>query len=230
MALINCPECGKDVSDSAKSCPHCGYELKPQKDPEVQKLAQERIRKWKKKRKPIFLIIAVVLFIIAFAVPKEYILLIGLLMVISSIISMLKKEKWVGGSIATLILGALLILASMDYDTYLDSVDSNDPTSTENEINTNWKHYIQFLSTNDRWGGEGYKYHYIIAQIHNFSDVTIKLLKIEGNWYDKDGNILDTSFIYENDIPPGAKRGIEIPVLYSPLNAKYTVQVTDMRF
>lgn len=28
MALINCPECGKEVSDTAKSCPHCGYELK----------------------------------------------------------------------------------------------------------------------------------------------------------------------------------------------------------
>jgi uncharacterized membrane protein len=27
MALINCPECGKQVSDSAPSCPHCGYLL-----------------------------------------------------------------------------------------------------------------------------------------------------------------------------------------------------------
>lgn len=24
MALINCPECGKEISDKAKSCPHCG--------------------------------------------------------------------------------------------------------------------------------------------------------------------------------------------------------------
>lgn len=28
MALINCPECKKEISDSAKSCPSCGYELK----------------------------------------------------------------------------------------------------------------------------------------------------------------------------------------------------------
>lgn len=27
MALIICPECGKDVSDTAKSCPHCGYNI-----------------------------------------------------------------------------------------------------------------------------------------------------------------------------------------------------------
>lgn len=28
MALIKCPECGKDVSDTNKSCIHCGYSLK----------------------------------------------------------------------------------------------------------------------------------------------------------------------------------------------------------
>lgn len=32
MALIKCPECGKDVSDTIKSCIHCGFELS--KEPE----------------------------------------------------------------------------------------------------------------------------------------------------------------------------------------------------
>lgn len=27
MALINCPECGKEISNNAKSCPNCGYSL-----------------------------------------------------------------------------------------------------------------------------------------------------------------------------------------------------------
>ena len=27
MALIKCPECGKEVSDKAKQCIHCGYPL-----------------------------------------------------------------------------------------------------------------------------------------------------------------------------------------------------------
>lgn len=27
MALIKCPECGKDVSTSADACPHCGYPI-----------------------------------------------------------------------------------------------------------------------------------------------------------------------------------------------------------
>ena len=27
MALIKCPECGKDISDLAASCPQCGYPM-----------------------------------------------------------------------------------------------------------------------------------------------------------------------------------------------------------
>jgi hypothetical protein len=27
MALINCPECEKEISDKAKECPHCGYNV-----------------------------------------------------------------------------------------------------------------------------------------------------------------------------------------------------------
>jgi hypothetical protein len=31
MALIQCPECGKDVSDTCKTCIHCGFTLTPPK-------------------------------------------------------------------------------------------------------------------------------------------------------------------------------------------------------
>ena len=30
MAMIQCPECGKEVSDKAKACVHCGYPLEDQ--------------------------------------------------------------------------------------------------------------------------------------------------------------------------------------------------------
>ena len=28
MALINCAECSREISDKAKTCPHCGYPIK----------------------------------------------------------------------------------------------------------------------------------------------------------------------------------------------------------
>lgn len=30
MALINCPECNKEISDKAKSCPNCGFPIQEQ--------------------------------------------------------------------------------------------------------------------------------------------------------------------------------------------------------
>jgi hypothetical protein len=33
VALINCPECNKEVSDKAEACPHCGCGIKPKKTP-----------------------------------------------------------------------------------------------------------------------------------------------------------------------------------------------------
>lgn len=32
MALITCPECGREVSDQATSCPQCGYPIKASRD------------------------------------------------------------------------------------------------------------------------------------------------------------------------------------------------------
>lgn len=31
MALVKCPECGKEISDKARKCPHCGYPLNEEK-------------------------------------------------------------------------------------------------------------------------------------------------------------------------------------------------------
>lgn len=40
MALIKCPECGQEISDTAKSCPHCGYK--------TEKMNPEKMVKYKK--------------------------------------------------------------------------------------------------------------------------------------------------------------------------------------
>jgi len=40
MALIACPECEKEVSDKAESCPHCGYPLAPSRVEKLPPLAR----------------------------------------------------------------------------------------------------------------------------------------------------------------------------------------------
>ena len=40
MALIKCKECGKEISDSVKSCPHCGYVYKKTKEMTTMKVVR----------------------------------------------------------------------------------------------------------------------------------------------------------------------------------------------
>ncbi len=55
MALINCPECGKEISDSSDKCIHCGYPLKV------------NVEKPKKKKAVIIVIIVVIVVIVLIA-------------------------------------------------------------------------------------------------------------------------------------------------------------------
>lgn len=41
MALIICPECKKQISDSASSCPNCGYQLTAEKVDAIKKVEQQ---------------------------------------------------------------------------------------------------------------------------------------------------------------------------------------------
>jgi len=45
MALINCYECGRQVSDFAKSCPGCGYAVKEKTDQLERKRRVEELQK-----------------------------------------------------------------------------------------------------------------------------------------------------------------------------------------
>ncbi len=40
MALINCPECSKQISDKAVSCPNCGYPLNATSFQETQNVSE----------------------------------------------------------------------------------------------------------------------------------------------------------------------------------------------
>ena len=51
MALINCPKCGKQVSDRALRCPHCGIDVKEyQEQLRQEELKQERLRELEKQK------------------------------------------------------------------------------------------------------------------------------------------------------------------------------------
>ena len=48
MALIKCPECSKEISDTVKKCPNCGYKLKLRREDKSQFELLKNFNWWKK--------------------------------------------------------------------------------------------------------------------------------------------------------------------------------------
>ena len=67
MALIECPECSKEVSDKANACPNCGFPFNKEekvkyiyKEPEVDVLREKEVRVLLKKALPKILLLCIV--------------------------------------------------------------------------------------------------------------------------------------------------------------------------
>lgn len=66
MALINCPECGKEISDTCKACIHCGYSLQtsPLAMVEIAKKQFNAGEVFAKYKKPIIAILSVIVLLV----------------------------------------------------------------------------------------------------------------------------------------------------------------------
>lgn len=90
MALIKCPECGKEISDTTKTCPHCGM----------------RIKKEKNKKKIITLVVIIILILCCVGA------VLGI--IYSKKISVLKEQaKAVDDKIATIVNGEVTDISSI---------------------------------------------------------------------------------------------------------------------
>ena len=49
MAMITCPECKKDISEAAASCPHCGYPLAKRREQEWKPADDTAVRERRKR-------------------------------------------------------------------------------------------------------------------------------------------------------------------------------------
>lgn len=105
MAIINCPECGKEVSDKAISCPNCGYGVKShyekiykfeQDKQNIQKRekAKKEILNNLKNNKKIFFVVFGVMFILAM-------LYIGFLIYNGKVDYQLAKKQFLNGDLET---------------------------------------------------------------------------------------------------------------------------------
>ena len=60
MTLINCPDCGKEVSDKAEACPFCGYPFTVGKKEAQQDIQNEVPGKISKSNKKSLIIVGII--------------------------------------------------------------------------------------------------------------------------------------------------------------------------
>lgn len=73
MALINCPECEKEISDQAVACPHCGYQMSEEitQNAEVSKEEETPPKKGRVK-KAILVLVPICLIVLAGVFAVNY--------------------------------------------------------------------------------------------------------------------------------------------------------------
>jgi hypothetical protein len=131
MALINCAECGAQVSDKAEACPHCGAPLDkpassrvrrppviPNTPPAGSASPQQEVPPQKKRSQPIFLALAVISFFLLFITPKLLLFFPVMGTLGFAVISFFRKEKGRTGAVLIFML-TLAVLAIAEYGSHL---------------------------------------------------------------------------------------------------------------
>jgi hypothetical protein len=201
MALINCPECRKEISDTVENCPHCGYSFKPKTE------SKSKIEK----KSGVFQIISIVTFVIALFTPKLFLNFFVLIVVGSAIISLIRREKRWGLSFIALLLGFFLLIL---------------PAINESQ-EILYKDKVSVVDWN--WEKER-NYSYIRGRIRNDGDRTISYFKIKAYYLDDYGNVLDTDIDNDlEDLLPGMSKEFEIMHKNNPDYDKVRVEVDEVR-
>ena len=131
-------------------------------------------------------------------------------MIISSIISLIRKEKRWGLSLIALLLGFfLLILPAIN--------ESQDILYKEKVTIVNWN-----------WENER-NYSYVRGRIRNDGDKIIRYFKVKAYYLDDMGNVLDTDIDNDlEDLYPGMSKEFEIMHKNNPEYKKVSVVVDEV--
>lgn len=197
MALINCPECNKEISDTVDVCIHCGYALHPKKETAIKS----------SKKSGIFLAIAIIALIVSLFTPRILVNMVLLVVLGSSVVSLVRGEKFWGISIIAFLLGIGLLFQPVfkevhqeNYKRFLKVVDHSwDQTSSQN-------------------------YSYIRGSVKNDGDKTVRYFKVKASFLNSSYDVIDSETTIEiQTLSPGESKEFEI---MHPNNSSYhTIRV-----
>lgn len=232
MALITCPECGKQISDQAEACPNCGYPLKAKKDQQQKedvKISEEQEEKTsdfvengvkanrKRKSKRIAFISVAVLAVVGLFVWISF---------PSAFLSDEAKDERIAQA-----------YANDGYDAALDLVleyygDSEETTlwilALEKKENEKLVDQIEIVSQDLTLKNTGNYYDYTVT-VKNNSDQTVNYIKVNIYLQDKDKNIIQSEWTnWSGNLPAGASTNLAKMIEYREGIEYYTVSVDEV--
>ncbi len=198
MSLTQCPQCKQQISNDDKFCAKCGFQLSRLKQsPKVNSSS-------------IFQIIALVAFVISLFTPVLFLNFFVLIVIGSSIISLVRKEKKKGLSIIALLLGIFMLLAP--------SINKTQELQYKDKISiVNWD-----------WAKER-NYSYIRGRIRNDGNKIVRYFEIKAYYMDEYGKVLDSDITNNlDDLNPGMSKEFEIMHKNNPEYKKVSVVVEEV--
>ena len=219
MSLINCPECNKEISDQAESCPHCGHLVRSPETPEAAS-----------RNAPVFLVLSLIALVLMLGTPRLLLFfpLMGTLGFAA--ISLIRKEKGRAGAVLVLILGGgLWVLGdvSRSIPTGSDTGSSGSRSSRSSFnldaadiVDFNWKKEVFSSGGRIVWN----------VKVRNKSSRNIKMARIQFETYDRGGNLISSHFTYVRAIPAGQTRSTNYYSDYYGTEERATADITRIRF
>lgn len=154
----------------------------------------------KNKQTPVFLFITLAAFVILLSTPRLFATMPGLLVTVTAIISLAKKETGSFLSFLILIVTVFLLVSNANFISELKIQDDDRTAYLANmEIQDNWK-----------WSVDG-DYSYIKGRVKNIGNKTVSYFKISSHFYDDNKNVIDTDYTNSTEtLMPGMAKEFEI--------------------
>lgn len=214
--LISCAECGKEISDAAPSCPHCGFVSKSVVDtPVAPTIATTPVS-----TTPIFLIAAAIAFFLALFTPRIVAILPILAAVILATIALFRKEPFRPAAVVVIVLSIGLFA--------LSESDLSSPSSVASSASgPNGSPALAYTVTRcEQESG----FMFVEGTVTNNSSDSLKNVEAVASYNDASGKMVtsEDTLIEYNPILSGQTSPFKVMATYNPAMASCSVRFKDL--
>lgn len=224
--ITECPECKRQVSNHADTCPNCGNPLRKV----APQLSSAR------RSAPVFLALAIVSLVLLLCTPRLLLFFPMMVTLACGVVSLVRRERGLALAPFVLIFAVWLWIIA-EHGGGTPGLVSGTNRQSESEPSAvgpqsfnlaaaeledwNWRSEPDFGTRGTvRWN----------VKVKNTTEKPISSVKVELTTYSADGKMLASTFTYVDAIPPGGSRAEESYADYYGTEKTAEAKIVDVRF